>query len=146
MNRSMLEKLKLKTNIRIGGKGTIRRKIKKQRIVKKQNKITVFQKQYNLMVNRINNYVNKLDTKEDSYNLIYKNIVDFFQNKIKRKDYVKKKVIENYLDFINVYLLNPDKLLLNNYDTLIKYITNDGVNRLNDCLFETWDNLNNLNN
>ena len=146
MNKSILEKLKLKTNIRIGGKGTIRRKIKKQRIVKKQNKITVFQKQYNLMVNRINNYVNKLDTKEDSYNLIYKNIVDFFQNKIKRKDYVKKKVIENYLDFINVYLLNPDKLLLNNYDTLIKYITNDGVNRLNDCLFETWDNLNNLNN
>ena len=57
----MLEKLKLKTNIRIGGKGTIRRKIKKQRVVKKINKITVFQKQYNLMVNRINNYVNKLD-------------------------------------------------------------------------------------
>lgn len=146
MNKSMLEKLKLKTNIRIGGKGTIRRKIKKQRIVKKLNKITLFQKQYNLMVNRINNYVNKLDNKEDSYNLIYKNLVDFFQNKIKRKDYVKKKVIENYLDFINVYLLNPVKLLLNNYDILIKYINNDGVNRLNDCLFEIWDNLNKLNN
>ena len=104
----MNDKIKQLMANRIGGRGTIRRKTpnRKRMLKHKPKRISVLEKQYNLIINRINKFIiikqiNKLKIKQ----YLIDRFMDFFKNTIKRKDYQKKKVIQN----INTFMLQKFK-------------------------------------
>lgn len=158
----MNDKIKTLMTNRLGGKGSVRRKKANRRnmLKNKPKQISFLEKQYNLIVNRINKFmiVNKLN-KNKIKPFLVNEFESLFQNNIKRKDYQKKKVIQNTNTFIKAYLIhnyfdnatfetdnsNVDNVLNKNYLLLNKYFNDQGIERINDFLFELWDKINQLN-
>lgn len=158
----MNDKIKQLMANRIGGRGTIRRKTpnKKRMLKHKPKRISVLEKQYNLIINRINKFIiiKQIDKLKMKQYLIDR-FMDFFKNTIKRKDYQKKKVIQNINTFIKAYIIynyfesldnndnnsNQDLILNKNYLLMQKYFNDQGIERINDFMFELWDKLNQLN-
>ncbi len=146
---TILEKLqKLQKIKQIGGKGTMRRKFKKKSSIKKTTQITFHEKQYIKITNQINNYYSKLtenSAKVLMTNFVITKITQLF-TEFKRKDYHKKKIIENHQEFINSYILNNTKdnkfLLRQEYKKISMYFSKQGIDHINDFLLNVWDLIN----
>ena len=122
-----LQKLQKKfgTKSQIGGKGTFRRKTKKASSLSLKNKpISLYEKRYVKIIEQINTFTKKnilqSNEYESFYNVFIKNQFNELFTNFKRKDYLKKKVIEekDRNEFINLYMVNSihsEMLLITNY-------------------------------
>ena len=145
MNLKLTQLQKQKNQI--GGKGTMRRKVKKHRTLQKHT-ITFQEKQYNTIIHQINNYYHKITDSsiKTQLTVFLTQQINLLFQKLKRKDYYKKKIIEskNHNEFINQYIISNtnDSLLLNNYKQFTITFSKQGINHFNDSMFEIWDMIN----
>ena len=127
----------------IGGKGSMRRKIKK----KKQNitkKIPFHQQKLSKLANRFNQIEiskeNFNQFNEKCYNEVLKTL-----NTFTKKFYYKKLEIENKQEFIKDNLLcfeNNKKIkFITDFTNLQLYISPKGFDALIDCYFNLWDDI-----
>ena len=128
--------------IQIGGKGTVRRKIKKKNIKRKK---TVEENKLLLLINRFNNLKIEKIKKYNQY------IYDFIHNslkKFKRIHFYKKNKIKKIDLFITDNLLqlneneNKQSLFTMKFTTLKLYLSNEGIYNLIETYFDLWDNIN----
>ena len=146
-----LEKLqkKFKNKTQIGGKGTFRRKTKKTSSLSNHKKVvTLVEKRYKKIIDQINNFVNEKivssDNYEQFYNYVNEQTTNLFSN-FKRKEYLKKKVIEDKKEFIDQYLLNNmnnETLLKVNYKIKEKTFSEQGIDTILNFYYELWDSIN----
>jgi len=152
MNQKIEQLKKIKNQI--GGKGTMRR-VKKKRTIKKKTQVTFEEKQYLTIHKQFNNYYTKIEKNEKILlkTFLKKQLIQLF-NEFKRKDYYKKKVMEENKkhSFIEEYILNDNDNdnetnvtfvpIKNNYKMMCTVFSKQGINHYNDFMFNVWDLIN----
>ena len=127
----------------IGGKGSMRRKIKKKKTIKME-KLTYHEGKLIKLANRFNNIEVEKKDYETFNKMCYDKIIDTI-NTFTKKYYYKKQVIENKQQFINENLLcveeNKKIQFITNFTTLKLYFSPKGFDSLIDCYFSLWDNI-----
>ena len=145
-----LEKLKqkFKQNSQIGGKGTFRRKTKKKSSLNTKKPVSLFQKRYTKIINQINNFVNEKIKNTTDYAQFYdftKEKTNLLFDNFKRKDYVKKKIIENKVEFNEQYFINKinsETLFILNYKIIEQHFSSQGIDTILSFYYELWDSIN----
>lgn len=133
----------------IGGKGTMRRTVRKKRKpLRKTHRMTIQEKQYNTIIKQINNYYEKSEKSEQKMLLttFLKIQINKLFGELKRKDYHKKKVLSetDKITFITENILNKDLEipLQSNYKNMETTFSKQGINHYNDFMFNVWDLIN----
>tara|TARA_B100001093_G_C26763709_1_gene986910 strand:- start:917 stop:1351 length:435 start_codon:yes stop_codon:yes gene_type:complete len=128
----------------IGGKGTVRRKMRKKKQIHK-NRISYHEQKLTKLINQFNQFeiIKEHYTQYNEYcNLFIEKKLQTFT----KKYFNKKQIIENIQEFIKDNLLlcenNKKNKFIIKYSDLSLYLSEKGINSLIDCYFDLWDNVN----